>query len=104
MVFFQFLSDMIYTITLFNFSVPWLYKIPSLEGSADDLTLTPAMTLTPAATLHTDDLIVQCPDGMSSCPDNTTCCVMPNGQYGCCPLPKVGIPPLPSLPPFRVFL
>ncbi|XP_014669886.1 PREDICTED: granulins-like [Priapulus caudatus] len=31
---------------------------------------------------------VICPDGKSQCPDQTSCCVMTTGQYGCCPLPK----------------
>ncbi|MGH0168892.1 UNVERIFIED_CONTAM: hypothetical protein FKN15_072131 [Acipenser sinensis] len=31
---------------------------------------------------------VACPDGKSQCPDGTTCCRMPSGQYGCCPLPN----------------
>ncbi|TKS89394.1 Granulins Proepithelin [Collichthys lucidus] len=30
---------------------------------------------------------VQCPDKKSSCPDETTCCMMTNGTYGCCPMP-----------------
>ncbi|NXC40575.1 GRN protein, partial [Penelope pileata] len=29
---------------------------------------------------------VTCPDGLSACPDGATCCQMPSGQYGCCPL------------------
>ncbi|XP_058859197.1 progranulin-like isoform X4 [Acipenser ruthenus] len=31
---------------------------------------------------------VACPDGKSQCPDGTTCCRMPSGQYGCCPIPN----------------
>ena len=31
---------------------------------------------------------VQCADGQSECPDGTTCCQLPGGDYGCCPLPK----------------
>ncbi|XP_067412373.1 progranulin [Emydura macquarii macquarii] len=27
-----------------------------------------------------------CPDQKSACPDGTTCCQLPNSQYGCCPL------------------
>ena len=33
---------------------------------------------------------VICPDGSSECPDGNTCCKLSSGQYGCCPLPKVG--------------
>ncbi|XP_065507328.1 progranulin isoform X2 [Caloenas nicobarica] len=36
----------------------------------------------PAVTLRQ----VLCPDGRSACPDGATCCEMPSGQYGCCPL------------------
>ena len=34
---------------------------------------------------------VVCPDGTSECPDGNTCCKLASGQYGCCPLPKVGL-------------
>uniref|UniRef100_F6QWT8 Granulin n=1 Tax=Monodelphis domestica TaxID=13616 RepID=F6QWT8_MONDO len=29
-----------------------------------------------------------CPDGRSQCSDGTTCCQLPSGSYGCCPLPN----------------
>ncbi|XP_015740916.1 progranulin [Coturnix japonica] len=29
---------------------------------------------------------VPCPDNSSSCPDGATCCRLPSGPYGCCPL------------------
>ncbi|XP_064613594.1 progranulin-like [Liolophura sinensis] len=31
---------------------------------------------------------IKCPDGQSECPDGNTCCKLPSGEYGCCPLPK----------------
>lgn len=31
-------------------------------------------------------LRVQCPDNSSACPDGATCCQLPSGRYGCCPL------------------
>ncbi|XP_034716513.1 granulin b isoform X4 [Etheostoma cragini] len=31
---------------------------------------------------------VECPDKISACPDETTCCQMTNGTYGCCPMPN----------------
>ncbi|XP_063760511.1 granulin a isoform X2 [Eleginops maclovinus] len=31
---------------------------------------------------------VLCNDGVSECPDETTCCVTPEGKWACCPLPK----------------
>nr|XP_046232541.1 granulin b isoform X2 [Scatophagus argus] len=30
---------------------------------------------------------VECPDKKSACPDQSTCCQMANGTYGCCPMP-----------------
>ena len=27
---------------------------------------------------------VVCPGGASQCPDQTTCCKLPTGDYGCC--------------------
>lgn len=32
---------------------------------------------------------VICPDKVSMCPDDTTCCLLSNGSYGCCPMPNV---------------
>lgn len=31
---------------------------------------------------------VICPDKISKCPDDTTCCLLETGSYGCCPMPK----------------
>ncbi|KAH1174230.1 progranulin [Mauremys mutica] len=31
---------------------------------------------------------VQCPDGESECPNESTCCMMPTGSWGCCPMPQ----------------
>ncbi|MEQ2294645.1 hypothetical protein AMECASPLE_006024 [Ameca splendens] len=31
---------------------------------------------------------VLCNDGVSECPDDTTCCNTPEGKWGCCPMPK----------------
>ncbi|XP_015244830.1 PREDICTED: granulins [Cyprinodon variegatus] len=31
---------------------------------------------------------VQCPDKRSFCPDQTTCCQLTNGSFGCCPMPN----------------
>ncbi|XP_060085817.1 fibrillin-1-like [Ylistrum balloti] len=30
---------------------------------------------------------VMCPDGMSECQNDNTCCKLSNGHYGCCPFP-----------------
>ncbi|XP_047563998.1 progranulin isoform X1 [Lutra lutra] len=32
--------------------------------------------------------VILCPDGQSQCPDGSTCCQLPNGKYGCCPMPN----------------
>ena len=32
---------------------------------------------------------VKCPDGRATCSDNTTCCELPHGGHGCCPVPQV---------------
>ena len=29
-----------------------------------------------------------CPGGSSECPDQTTCCQLSSGDWGCCPLPN----------------
>lgn len=44
------------------------------------LTKLPALMKTP------DENSVICPDGQSECPDRNTCCKLPSGQWGCCPL------------------
>ncbi|XP_006832801.1 PREDICTED: granulins [Chrysochloris asiatica] len=31
---------------------------------------------------------VMCPDARSQCPDDSTCCKLPSGNYGCCPMPN----------------
>ncbi|XP_066538685.1 granulin b [Hoplias malabaricus] len=31
---------------------------------------------------------VKCPDQESECPDDTTCCQLPDGTWGCCPMPN----------------
>lgn len=32
---------------------------------------------------------VVCPDAQTQCPDDSTCCELPSGKYGCCPMPNV---------------
>ncbi|XP_016047503.2 progranulin isoform X2 [Erinaceus europaeus] len=31
---------------------------------------------------------IMCPDGRSQCRDGSTCCKLPTGKYGCCPIPN----------------
>ncbi|XP_057293026.1 fibrillin-2-like isoform X2 [Hydractinia symbiolongicarpus] len=43
------------------------------------------------ASRHTSGIkkaLVVCPDGVSQCPSESTCCKLSTGGYGCCPLPK----------------
>ncbi|XP_018429278.1 PREDICTED: granulins [Nanorana parkeri] len=47
-------------------SIPWLKKIPALKGKSND---------------------VPC-DPTASCPDQSTCCRLPSGEWGCCPIEK----------------
>ncbi|EHB09254.1 Granulin [Heterocephalus glaber] len=44
----------------------------------------PSSTPVPAALPRS----VVCPDKRSQCPDSTTCCQLPSGEYGCCPMPS----------------
>lgn len=37
---------------------------------------------------RTHGAAVLCPDGHSQCSDGSTCCKLPTGKYGCCPLPN----------------
>ncbi|KAM5272781.1 progranulin [Ctenodactylus gundi] len=46
---------------------------------------TPAQRANRAVALLTS---VVCPDARSQCPDDSTCCKMPSGKYGCCPMPS----------------
>ncbi|MFT7809522.1 Granulins precursor-like [Arapaima gigas] len=48
-----------------------------------------SITQTPLARTSTAVLQdVLCPDQVSRCPDETTCCILNNGSYGCCPMPR----------------
>lgn len=54
-------------------SVPMVEKLPAMRWENN-----------PAPTVGS----VPCPTGKSSCPDSYTCCLLPNGDYGCCPYPQ----------------
>ena len=47
-------------------SVPWKTKVKSEKNQ---------------------EKLVQCPDRVSYCPQNYTCCLLSSGMYGCCPYP-----------------
>ncbi|XP_068610498.1 LOW QUALITY PROTEIN: granulin b [Brachionichthys hirsutus] len=56
-------------------SLPWRRRLPTKQSQ-----------LIP----HSKESVkaVLCPDQESECPDETTCCQLPDGSWGCCPLPK----------------
>ena len=54
-------------------SIPWFSKLPAIS-------------------LKKNVFSVKCPDGKAPCPDNTTCCELPHGAHGCCPVPEVWTP------------
>ncbi|KAL6094400.1 grn [Pungitius sinensis] len=46
----------------------------------------PMLEKLPARRRHNHSVgSVSCPGGQSSCPDGSTCCLLPGGDYGCCP-------------------
>ncbi|EGW08182.1 progranulin isoform X2 [Cricetulus griseus] len=45
----------------------------------------PAQRKSRAVALH---FSVVCPDAQTQCPDDSTCCELPSGKYGCCPMPN----------------
>ncbi|KAM9488533.1 granulin b [Clarias gariepinus] len=64
-------------------STPLLRKFPAVrKGEKSDA----AMNEIPGEFTHSNDVI--CPDKVSTCPDKTTCCQLPSGSYGCCPMPS----------------
>ncbi|XP_041758951.1 granulin b isoform X2 [Coregonus clupeaformis] len=55
-------------------SLPWVRRVPAQH------LISPLMLEGVRAVI--------CPDGESECPDDTTCCQLPEGSWGCCPLAK----------------
>lgn len=66
------------------------------RGTTCDLAHTRCLTATGSLPLakkvpamwRSDGPGVLCPDGQSQCPYGSTCCEMPSGKYGCCPIPN----------------
>ncbi|XP_022064576.2 granulin b isoform X1 [Acanthochromis polyacanthus] len=56
-------------------SLPWMTRLPTKQA--------PLIPL-----LGEGVKAVICPDQESECPDETTCCLLPDGSWGCCPLAK----------------
>ncbi|XP_020773799.1 granulin b isoform X2 [Boleophthalmus pectinirostris] len=54
-------------------SIPMLKKVPAKKRLNNPESRVGAIT---------------CPGGRSSCPDDYTCCLLPTGDYGCCPYPN----------------
>ncbi|XP_053094900.1 granulin b isoform X2 [Pangasianodon hypophthalmus] len=64
-------------------STPLLRKFPAIHvGGKRDAVVKEISVKFP------DSNDVVCPDKVSTCPDDTTCCILANGSYGCCPLPN----------------
>ncbi|XP_078571844.1 uncharacterized protein LOC144859249 isoform X1 [Branchiostoma floridae x Branchiostoma japonicum] len=61
-----------------DMTLPWLEKRPS-KSSRKVTKEDPGTRPPPGA--------VVCPDHVSMCPDNNTCCLLQDGSYGCCPEP-----------------
>ncbi|XP_064647998.1 SCO-spondin-like isoform X2 [Lineus longissimus] len=56
----------------------------------------PSQSTLPIVVIRRTDTIVKgvhCPDGKQVCPDDTTCCQMSTGAYGCCPMPNANCCP-----------
>ncbi|XP_020653649.3 progranulin isoform X1 [Pogona vitticeps] len=72
---------------------PWKEAISCADGhhccplgshcSADGRSCLQSKVSTPAIVSA-----VQCPDHESECPNDSTCCMMPDGTWGCCPMPE----------------
>ncbi|KAM4524352.1 granulin b isoform 1-T2 [Odontesthes bonariensis] len=56
-------------------SLPWMRRLPPNQAPLE-------------SQLEGKVKAVICPDQESECPDDTTCCQLPDGSWGCCPLPK----------------
>ncbi|XP_071317810.1 granulin b isoform X2 [Trachinotus anak] len=56
-------------------SLPWMTRLPTKQG-----------LLIPQLSERVKAVI--CPDQESECPDDTTCCQLPDSSWGCCPLAK----------------
>ncbi|XP_072028842.1 uncharacterized protein [Amphiura filiformis] len=64
-------------------TIPWFEKQPAMVHKTAPESV-PWLTKQPAIMIEAQDDIV-CPDQISSCPASTTCCLMKDGFYGCCP-------------------
>ncbi|XP_024913512.1 granulin b isoform X2 [Cynoglossus semilaevis] len=56
-------------------SLPWLRRLPAKQAFS-------------VSQLSESLKVVVCPGDDATCPDNSTCCQLHGGNWGCCPLPK----------------
>jgi len=61
---------------------------PSLPQADQPSSASLVGQLSQEANTKADVKNVPCPDPTLSCPDGNTCCLMPNSQWVCCPIPK----------------
>jgi len=57
--------------------IPWFTKKPALPLDIPSKLII-SYSLSSVST-------IQCPDGQYTCPEDTTCCALADGSYGCCP-------------------
>lgn len=70
---------------------PLARKVPAqrTDGTgAEGAGIGPGTALPPAPLPAALPSSVLCPDKRSQCPDDTTCCQLSGGEYGCCPMPS----------------
>ncbi|KAK5881661.1 hypothetical protein CesoFtcFv8_022437 [Champsocephalus esox] len=61
-------------------SLPWVRRLPAKQAL-----LVPRVAVTK---IEEGMKAITCPDEVSECPDDTTCCQLPDDSWACCPLPK----------------
>ncbi|XP_038562642.1 granulin a [Micropterus salmoides] len=73
-----------------NHCCPTHYKCNEKETSCvKGEVVIPWYTKLPATTsIQAESSAVQCDDDQKQCPEHTTCCQLPTGEWGCCPLPN----------------
>ena len=63
---------------------PYTDKCSYADSSIPPLKKQPLRTATRTGTLHSSTIV--CPNGQDECLDNSTCCPLSSGQYGCYPV------------------
>ena len=65
-----------------------LVDLVVVQAGSADANIIPAMSLVAEGAISKANTIT-CPGGQYKCNDGNTCCKLPSGSYGCCPLPNV---------------